>query len=351
MFASSPRLCHAENSPPREWLLITDIYGNSLHRRLTVIIHGHAVAGTLDGDALKGKIAGNLLHFVATDNRGNTTEVEARLAGDKVTGQMLITFSNAPKEHIKHSFYGYALRERPAGPARTIEFAPAEFYNRFSADIAPVATIWPGDTIHTKTIDSGGVDEHGVTRALYGNPQTGPFYVGEAESGIAVAQNKFGACYEKGEGVPKDYLQAYKWYALSAAQDDQRAVDIKVSLARLEAQLTKDQIAEAQRLARDYKSAEESDSARQTQPAISAPATPESGKMGYVSVKANDDHYEVFVDGAFVGNPPAKLKLAEGSHVIEVKKSGFKDYRRELKVMAGSDLTLTAGLERLNSKD
>ena len=172
-----------------------------------------------------------------------------------------------------------------------------------------------------------------------------------AERGVAVAQNKFGACYEKGEGVPKDYVQAYKWYALSAAQDDQHAVDIKVSLARLESQLTKDQIVEAQRLARDYKSAEESDSARQTHPAVNAPATPESGKMGYVTVKADDDHCDVFVDGAFVGNPPAKLKLAEGLHVIEVKKSGFKDYRRELTVVAGSDLTLTAGLERLNSKD
>jgi len=80
--------------------------------------------------------------------------------------------------------------------------------------------------------------------------------------------------------VPKDYLQAYKWYALSAAQDNEHAVDIKVSLARLESQLTKAQIAEAQRLARDYKSAEESDTARQTQPAVSAPATHESGKMG-----------------------------------------------------------------------
>jgi len=129
--------------------------------------------------------------------------------------------------------------------------------------------------------------------------------------------------------------------------------------------LTKDQIAEAQRLARDYKPAEESGragsvsqgstsqlpssahSARPPHSAVSAPAAPESAKMGYVTVKADDDHCEVFVDGAFVGNSPAKLKLIEGPHVVEVKKSGFKDYRRELKVMAGSDLTLTAGLERL----
>ncbi|HEY2235972.1 MAG TPA: acetamidase, partial [Candidatus Angelobacter sp.] len=139
------------------------------------------------GNDLKGTIVGNVLHFVATDNRGNTTEVDARFVGDKVTGHMSTTFSNAPKEHMKHSFSGYALKERPAGPARTIEFKPAEFHSRFSADITPIETIWPGDTIHTQTIDSGGVDEHGLTRALYGNPQTGPFYVGEAERGDVLA--------------------------------------------------------------------------------------------------------------------------------------------------------------------
>ena len=159
---------------------------------------------------------------------------------------------------------------------------------------------------------------------------------GAAESGLAAAQNKLGACYQKGEGVPKDEVQAYKWFALSAAQDDEHALDIKVSLATLESRLTKDQIAEAQRLAREFKPGE---SARTTTAA-------ESAKTGWVTVKADDEHCEVFVVGAFVGNSPAKLKLAEGFHVVEVKKSGFKDYRRELKVMAGSDLTLTAALEK-----
>ena len=84
----------------------------------------------------------------------------------------------------------------------------------------------------------------------------------------------------------------------------------------------------------------------QTTIAVNPPAVPESAKTGYVTLKADDEHCEVFVDGSFVGNSPAKLKLLEGMHVVEVKKSGYKDYRRELKVMAGSDLTLTAGLER-----
>ena len=56
----------------------------------------------------------------------------------------------------------------------------------FSADRAPVLTIWPGDSVHTTTIDSGGVDEKGITRALFGNPQTGPFFIVGAAQGDTV---------------------------------------------------------------------------------------------------------------------------------------------------------------------
>ena len=46
------------------------------------------------------------------------------------------------------------------------------------------------------------------------------------------------------------------------------------------------------------------------------------------------------MDGSFVGNPPSKVHLPEGSHVIEVKKNGFRDYHREIKIGNGSELTL-----------
>src|SRR5437762_8214295 len=63
-----------------------------------------------------------------------------------------------------------------------------------------------------------------------------------AQRGVAPAQNRLGVCYQKGEGVPKDYVEAYKWLALSAAQDDEHALDIKVILATLESKLSKEQI-------------------------------------------------------------------------------------------------------------
>jgi len=180
-------LCYSQTALSRQWLLTTDIYGNSLHQRLTISAKGEELTGKLDGDALTGEISGNHLHFIATDKRNNTTEVDAQLQQNKMNGELSVTFSNAPKEHVKHKFSGYALEESPAGRPDTIEFRPTKFYNRFSAEIAPVLTIWPRETIHTQTIDSGGVDEHGVTKALYGNPQTGPFYVGGAESGDVLA--------------------------------------------------------------------------------------------------------------------------------------------------------------------
>jgi hypothetical protein len=69
-------------------------------------------------------------------------------------------------------------------------------------------------------------------------------------------------------------------------------------------------------------------------------------KTGLVSVKAEDDSYEIFVDGAFVGNTPANVKLMEGEHVVEVKKPGFKDYRKQIKISDGAELTLRAVLEK-----
>jgi hypothetical protein len=182
-----------------------------------------------------------------------------------------------------------------------------------------------------------------------------------ADKGVAVAQNALGLAYQKGEGVPKDYVQAYKWFSLAAAQDDEHAADIRVSLAKVEMFLSKDQIAEAQHLAHAFKPTEDAtaDPPKTPPDPFVTPNLPrsqstnsgglaakEASKAGLVSVKANDEDCEVLVDGTFVGNSPAKLQLAEGAHVFEIKKTGFKSYRREVKVTAGSELTLKVVLEK-----
>ena len=80
----------------------------------------------------------------------------------------------------------------------------------------------------------------------------------------------------------------------------------------------------------------------ETRPAGSGPDT----AKGAVNVSSNPTGADVSVDGDFVGNSPASLKLAPGKHSITVKMSGYKDWSREITVQAGSEVQLTANLEK-----
>ena len=71
-----------------------------------------------------------------------------------------------------------------------------------------------------------------------------------AEQGYADAQNNIGVMYQRGEGVPQDYVQAYKWYNLASAQEAENA---KESRDILRNRMTPAQIAEAQRLSRQFR--------------------------------------------------------------------------------------------------
>jgi len=185
-----------------------------------------------------------------------------------------------------------------------------------------------------------------------------------AEQGFAHAQNTLGLCYSKGRGVPKDCLEAYKWFDLAAAKGGELGDDARVNLAMAERSLTPDQVAEAQRLALDFKPRKDSlpsespgsagnagsvppgTGTGQTTNKAGAWASAGASRTGVVQVTAADEACDILVDGAFVGNTPAKVVLTEGSHVIEVKKPGFQEYRREIKVTEGSELTLRAVLEK-----
>jgi hypothetical protein len=56
---------------------------------------------------------------------------------------------------------------------------------------------------------------------------------------------------------------------------------------------------------------------------------------------------DIEVDGSFVGNTPSDVQVTDGDHTITVKKSGFKDWERKLKISGGSSVHLNAELEKL----
>lgn len=80
-----------------------------------------------------------------------------------------------------------------------------------------------------------------------------------------------------------------------------------------------------------------------TQTAVASPSASTSGKM---QIESNPAGADIEVDGSFVGNTPSDVLLTEGEHTISVKKSGFKDWERKLKVSAGSSVHLSAELEK-----
>jgi TPR repeat protein len=71
-----------------------------------------------------------------------------------------------------------------------------------------------------------------------------------AEEGRAEAQYNLGLLYSTGQGVPQDYVLAHKWFNLAAMAGNTDAREVRRELAR---DMTAGEIAEAQRLAREWK--------------------------------------------------------------------------------------------------
>jgi hypothetical protein len=77
---------------------------------------------------------------------------------------------------------------------------------------------------------------------------------------------------------------------------------------------------------------------------VASPApSPTSAK---IQLESDPTGADIDLDGNFVGNTPSDVQVAEGDHTITVKKTGFKDWERKMKVSAGSSIHLSAALEK-----
>ncbi len=144
------------------------------------------------------------------------------------------------------------------------------------------------------------------------------WYQQAAEQGQANAQANLGALYAMGDGVPKDYVEAYKWISLSAAQGNEPA---KSNLKNIEKRMTAEQIAEAQRLSREFVSHKKLDSNTSA-----SPTNPRASGTGFF---ITDDGYLI------TNNHVVK----EATHVRLVTSAGFIS-ARVVKVDAANDLAL-----------
>lgn len=144
-----------------------------------------------------------------------------------------------------------------------------------------------------------------------------------AEQSCAQAQYNLGRCYYKGEGVAKDYVEAYKWNLLASAQGDRGAKEVTTPLEDV---MTREQIAEGQKLARNFKPREVPSSMGDSSAAGILQTRPEASGTGFFITE----------DGYLITNDHV---AGNGSQVRLVTEGGLLS-AKVVKLDAANDLAL-----------
>lgn len=78
-------------------------------------------------------------------------------------------------------------------------------------------------------------------------------------------------------------------------------------------------------------------------------ATPDAPKavadQGTIMATSVPTSADIEIDGSFVGSTPSAINLAVGEHVIKIKKAGYDDWQRKLRVTSGQ-VNITAELQK-----
>ncbi len=86
------------------------------------------------------------------------------------------------------------------------------------------------------------------------------------------------------------------------------------------------------------------------QPAVAASGQGAASAVATSSAKlqleSNPSGADIDVDGNFVGSTPSDIQVSEGEHIVSVKKAGFTNWERKVKVSAGSNVHLSTELEK-----
>ena len=123
----------------------------------------------------------------------------------------------------------------------------------------PLTTAWAGEDIAALRAKAEAGDANAQTRlgVLYETGDGVPKDYGKAAHWYRLAANQgndhaelyLGTLYYYGRGVPQNYARAYKWWILAKAAGNKYA---SKDLDLLMPQMTKEQIAEGQRLAEEW---------------------------------------------------------------------------------------------------
>jgi amidase len=184
-------LCaHAQNNTPSlagRWAGTIDFYGTTGNIGFTLEQTADKLTGNFQGDPLEGTTDGHTFQFTAKDKLGGGEQVKGTVVNGELHGEVIQSDGGMPAKPQHYTFVAAQRPPRPTAAPQRHEFTPTVFYRQFSPHNKPVLTINPGDTVHTTTVDAGGIDHNSEYRVMGGNPETGPFYINTAMPGDTIA--------------------------------------------------------------------------------------------------------------------------------------------------------------------
>jgi len=157
------------------WVFSAVVLGEPVWGRLIFKVDGEKLTGTGTGLSLFGTLQEGKLEFRLWTQTPIAT-FKGTIENGKLSGT--VTLRGQPG-----TWTAQRPSTRPPDAPLFHNFEPKQFHRVFSGAIDPVLKIYPGDTIHTWSVDAGGIDHESARRSMGGNPQTGPFYVEGAEPG------------------------------------------------------------------------------------------------------------------------------------------------------------------------
>jgi acetamidase/formamidase len=154
------------------WVLSAIILGEPMVSRVTFNVTGEKLSGGGLGDLIvMGTARDARIEFgLWTKSMRPVATLKGVVENGRLSGTLM--FNGQPG-----TWSAQRPAARPPDVPRVHTFEPKQFHRLFSGGIAPALTIYAGDTVHTWSVDAGGVDHQSTRRSQGGNPQTGPFYV------------------------------------------------------------------------------------------------------------------------------------------------------------------------------
>lgn len=72
--------------------------------------------------------------------------------------------------------------------------------------------------------------------------------------------------------------------------------------------------------------------------ALNIELVPAWAKVEFVS---NPEEAEILINDESIANTPTSIELMEGNHIVRIKRSGFKDWQKNINIIAGEDIAFT----------